>query len=78
MKVPSPSWFEINNWVPIIGSAILVASSFFALSTKMALIAQRQDILIDEVKGMNQSYANIMTKLGNHENRLSVLETKVK
>lgn len=68
------TWATFNNVVPIVASALMIAGSFFALQTRLALIEQQQAnmILILEKREENDV---LLTKLVNdHETRIRLLE----
>lgn len=52
------SWFQINNWVPIITSAVIIALSWGALNSKVDLINQKLDTYIANQDKIIQQLAN--------------------
>ena len=70
------TWFTINNIVPIIASAVMIASSFFLLQTRIALLEQKMDTLIANQERMLQKYEGLETRYGNLSLKVNTLETR--
>ena len=72
------SWFQVNNWVPIIVSIVMMTISFGALLTRIALVEQRLVDLIDLNKTSISEYKVIQAKISEHETRISLIENRLK
>lgn len=44
------TWFQFNNIVPIVITAVMIAGSFFLLQTKVSLLEQKLDFIISSQK----------------------------
>ena len=64
------SWLAFNNIVPIVTSATLVALSFGALMTRVAVLENKVDMLLAQNERILAKYTNI-------EERYSALAIKV-
>lgn len=67
---------EISFWVPIITSAVLIASSFFALEGKLALTNQKLDQIsniLAEIKDDRKDNLQAMNRLEAHVCTLDTL-----
>lgn len=65
------TWLQVNNWVPIIVSVVIVASSFFALQTRLALIEQKVEFIAKSQGEMLELFKSV-------ENRYGLLSLDVK
>lgn len=70
------TWVTVNNIVPIIASAVMIAGSFFTLSNKLDLQAQKIDGLIETTKGIATDVKEDNNKINNHEVRITLLEDR--
>ena len=71
------TWLQINNWVPIITSAIFIALSWAALNTQIQLLAQKQqDILVNQ-RQMLENQQLYLDDLNTLHGRIVKLETIV-
>ena len=71
------SWIQINNWVPIITSAVLIALSWAALNTQIQLLNQGQEQIIATQKEMLNNQREYINDLNAIHGRLVKLETLV-
>jgi len=69
------SWIQINNWIPIITSAILIALSWSSLNTQIALLNQRQEEMVSIQKEMLANQKLYLQDLNAIHGRLVKLET---
>ena len=76
VKDDTITWASVNNIVPLIGSAIMVASSFFMLQTRLSLIEQKveyiaksQEEMLTLFKSVEQRYGEMALKVNTLENR---------
>jgi hypothetical protein len=37
------TWFQVNNWVPIIASSVMIAMSFMAFTTRLSVLENKMD-----------------------------------
>lgn len=44
----SLTWFQVNNIVPLVLSALAVAASFYALSIRVSVLETKMDVLISQ------------------------------
>lgn len=70
-KEETITWLQINNWVPIITSAVMVALAFGAINTRLSLIEQK-------VEGIAASQTQMLDLFKSVENRYGVLSLQVK
>jgi len=68
------TWIQFNNIFPLIVSAVMVASSFFALSSQVALLNQKVDFLVENMKTFNTEIAEIKQEHKTFETRMTTLE----
>lgn len=70
------TWLQIQNWWPImvaiVAVAIYMSSGFATIDKRQALIEQKLDTLIS----MQSQINNIEGRIGDHEIRLTKLETR--
>jgi len=82
------TWFTINNVVPLVASAVMIASSFFLLQTQVKLLAQKQDIdskqqnekmdiLIAQQQRILEKYESIESRYGTLSLKVNTLETRI-
>lgn len=68
------TWFQVNNIVPIVASAIMMSASFFMLKSDVALV--KQDL--SYIKANTEKMATVgeanSTLLNSHETRITLLE----
>jgi len=72
------SWVSINNWVPIITSAVLIALSWASLDTQIKLLNQAQQQMILTQKETNETLKSYINDLNAVHGRLVRLETELK
>ena len=72
---PAITWLQINNWVPIITSAILIALSWSSLNTQIALLNQKQEVMVSIQKEMLANQKLYLQDLNAIHGRLVKLET---
>ena len=72
---PAITWLQINNWVPIITSAILIALSWSSLNTQIALLNQKQEEMVSIQKEMLANQKLYLQDLNAIHGRLVKLET---
>lgn len=60
------TWLQVNNWVPIISSTIMIALAFGAILTRLAVIEERlgelskdQTVMIDLFKSVETRYGEV-------------------
>lgn len=58
------TWVQFHNWVPIITSVVLIASSFFMIQTRLALIEQKVELIAQGQKTMIEIFKDIETRYG--------------
>lgn len=75
-KQENISWLQFNNTVPIIASAVMIAGSFFALKSDVALLSQKLDRLSEDTKEIITDNRGSADKLNDHETRITLLENK--
>ena len=71
------SWVQINNWVPIITSAVLIALSWASLNTQIQLLNQGQQQIIATQKEMIENQKLYLNDLNALHGRLVEVETKL-
>lgn len=71
---------EISFWVPIITSAVLIASSFFILEGKMAVANQKLDNISETLKEMKMAQSDYqhtaLAAMNKVESHLCTLDVK--
>lgn len=72
------TWFTVNNFVPLIGSAVMIAASFFALKSDVALLSQKLDTQISQQKEIIADGKIDNERIDAHEIRITLLENKGK
>jgi hypothetical protein len=85
MKKPCPSAYqelitkpEINFWVPIITTVVLIAGSFMALRGTVDLQNQKLDTVIANQTEILKKYENVQVRVGTAELNIGVLQTNQK
>jgi flagellar motor component MotA len=72
------NWFQYNNIVGIVASALMIAGSFYGVSTKLEVLIERVSSIVTTLNGQNTFLMEHDTKLNNHEVRISVMEKEIK
>lgn len=72
------SWLQVNNWVPIITSLIIVAISYGMLFTRISVLETKMDIVIEQQKQVIAKFHDVETRYGELALKVNSLETKVK
>lgn len=72
------TWIQINNWVPIITSAILIALSWASLNTQIALLNQKQEQMVAIQKEMLENQKLYLKDLNAIHGRMVRVETELK
>jgi len=72
------SWVQVNNWVPIVTSAVLIALSWASLNTQIQLLNQGQQQIILTQKETNDTLKSYINDLNAVHGRLVRLETELK
>lgn len=72
------TWISVNNWIPIITSAVMIALAFGKINTRLALIEQKvesvaegQQTMIELFKSTEKRYGELALKV----ERLETLES---
>lgn len=58
------TWASINNWVPIVASGIMVATSFASLQIRLALIEQKVEFIAQSQQEMLELFKNTEQRYG--------------
>jgi hypothetical protein len=66
---------ELNFWLPIILSIVSVVVSFMALSAKVDLLSQKQDVIIAQLEKQGQSFETVRSIVMKDSQRITILET---
>lgn len=72
------NWFQYNNIVGIVASALMIAGSFYGVSTKLEVLIERVSSIVTTLNGQNTLLMEHDTRLNNHEVRISVMEKEIK
>lgn len=72
------NWFQYNNIVGIVASALMIAGSFYGVSTKLEVLIERVSSIVTTLNGQNTLLMEHDAKLNNHEVRISVMEKEIK
>lgn len=72
------NWFQYNNIVGIVASALMIAGSFYGVSTKLEVLIERVSSIVTTLNGQNTLLMQHDTRLNNHEVRISVMEKEIK
>ena len=67
---------EISFWVPIISSVMMIAFSWFNLSSRVELLTQKVDNLIEQNEKLLIKYSDVERRWGDVSQRVTVLETR--
>lgn len=74
------SYKDVKNWLPIISGSLVVAAAFFAVQTQLAVLTEKVNQLADQqgtfITKAEDTSLRVSEKLGNHETRISLLESK--
>ena len=68
---------ELSFWIPIIISVISIVISFMALSTKVDLLTQKQDMILVQLTQQSKSFESVELMVMNNSLRVTVLETLI-
>jgi len=66
---------ELNFWIPIITSLLMVASSFFLLYTKVELLNQKVDNISANIDRLTTKYASVEDRYGKVSLQIQRIET---
>jgi len=68
------TWMSVNNWIPIVTSAVMIALAFGVINTRLALIEQKietiskqQTTMIELFKSTEQRYGEIALQVNSLE-----------
>jgi len=76
MPEKNVTWLQVNNIVPLVGSAIMISASFFALSNKVDSVKQDVGYIKENTSSLSTDVKNGDSRINNHETRISILESK--
>jgi hypothetical protein len=69
------TWLQINNLLPIITSVILIALSWGALNTRLAVLENKMDNMITLLKSHEEQQLRLITDLNQVHKELIALQT---
>ena len=69
------TWITVNNIVPIVASAIMIAATFFSLKQDVAVLTERVDTLIAQQNKILEKYASLENRYGELSLKVNTLET---
>lgn len=67
---------ELNFWIPIITSIVLITLSWANLTGEIKLLRQELLQYIEQNKALTQKYSDVQSRWGDTSQRVTVLETK--
>lgn len=71
------SWWQINNWVPIVASAVMIALSFGAIITRVAVLENKVDTLTSLIAaGPSKTDIDTAKIVEENTNRITNLEAE--
>lgn len=68
------SWLQINNWVPLIVSAIMITVSFGTLITRISIIETKLDYITALLKTHDEAQLRVVNDLNQIHKELISLE----
>jgi len=71
------TWLQFNNVFPIIVSAVMIAGSFYGLSTKLEVLISKVENLIATTQENSKTAQALMARISAQETRLTRIETKL-
>lgn len=71
------TWFQYNNIVGIVATAIMIATSFFVLKTQVALMEQKLDFLIEFQKNNEIHLSTVQNQVSINTLDIRQLQTKL-
>lgn len=71
------TWLQVNNIVPIIASAIMIASTFWSLKTDVKVLTERVNTMIENQGTATAQRNSLESRLGNLSLKVQALETKL-
>ena len=77
MSKDAITWGSIQNWMPLIASAVSIALTFATLDRRLALVEQKLDTLIATTNEMGKKYSSVEDKYGALSIRVNTLETRI-
>jgi hypothetical protein len=72
------TWSGIQNWMPLIASAVSIALTFATLDRRLALVEQKLDTLISSTEAMTGKYTETRSEMGRISLRINTIETILK
>lgn len=75
MENKAITWFQINNWIPIVVSALAVAGVMANFDKRLSLVEEKVDRILSMQEQINQKYSSVEDRYGNMALRLNTLET---
>lgn len=73
-KSDNITWFQYNNIVSIVVSALMLAGSFYAQKADLALLKQDVGYIKDNISNVSELGKDNSALLNNHETRITLLE----
>lgn len=71
------TWLQINNWVPIVFTAVSLAISYGTLLTRLAVIEERLKVIAQQQTEILAKYSNVESRYGQLAIKVNTLETRV-
>jgi hypothetical protein len=71
------TWFQINNWIPLITTIVLVCGSFMLLRSDVSLLNEKVSVLLKGQETLIAKYEGVQKRLGACELSINTLETKM-
>jgi hypothetical protein len=65
------SWFQINNWIPLIGSCLALSGVIGGMKIQLARVEEKLDRLVS----IEEKYKQVETRLGYLELDNAILKT---
>lgn len=72
------TWLTVNNIIPIIASAFMIAATFFSLKQDVAVLTERVNTMIAQQNKILEKYSGLETRYGELAIKVNTLETMVR
>ncbi len=75
MSKDTLTWFQVNNILPIIISAVMITTSFLLLQQRIALVEQKLDTIVQQQKEILTAYRGLEGRYGELSLKVNTLES---
>ena len=72
------TWIQFNNLVPLIASAVMIATTFLSLKGDVRVLTERIDTMITQQSRILAKYEDLERRYGALAIQINTVETKIR